>query len=69
MNKYRIVRKKSDQQIYLAEFQIDGWKYHGPYKDIKAAKSARNRREKDELMKSMGLVKVRGSVSGQTYWE
>jgi len=69
MNKYRIVRKKSDQQIYLAEFQIEGWKYHGPYKDVKAAKAARNRREKDELMRDLGLVKVRGAVSGKTCWE
>jgi hypothetical protein len=68
MNKYRIIRKKSDQQIYLAEFQIEGWKYHGPYKDVKAAKAARNRREKDELMRDLGLKKVKGALGG-TYWE
>jgi hypothetical protein len=68
MNKYRIVRKKSDQQIYLAEFQIDAWKYHGPYKGVKAAKSARNRREKDEMMRDIGLVKYKDS-SGRTRWE
>lgn len=68
MNKYRIVRKKSTQEIMLAEFTLDGWKYHGPYKDAKAAKAARNRREKEEIMKSMGLVKVKGAMGG-TYWE
>jgi hypothetical protein len=68
MNKYRIIRKKSDQQIYLAEFTLEGWKYHGPYKDVKAAKSARNRREKDELMRDLGLKKVKGALGG-TYWE
>lgn len=68
MNKYRIVRKKSDSQIYLAEFSLDGWKYHGPYKDVKGAKAARSRREKDEVMESCGLVKVR-SASGKVYYE
>lgn len=68
MNKYRIIRKKSDQQIYLAEFAITEWKYHGPYKDIKAAKSAKNRKEKDEVMKSCGLVKCKDSM-GRTIWE
>lgn len=28
-----------------------------------------NRRERDDVMRSCGLVKVRGSVSGRTYWE
>ena len=27
------------------------------------------RRERDAAMRSLGLVKVRGSVSGKTYWE
>lgn len=68
MNKYRIIRKKSDQQIYLAEFQIEGWKYHGPYKDVKAARAARNRKEKDEMMRDIGLVKCKDSA-GRTIWE
>lgn len=32
-------------------------------------KAAINRRAKDDLMVSCGLVKVRGAVSGKTYWE
>jgi hypothetical protein len=27
------------------------------------------RRAKDAIMRSMGLVKVKGAVSGRTYWE
>lgn len=27
------------------------------------------RRERDRLMRDMGLTKVRGAVSGRTYWE
>ena len=27
------------------------------------------RRERDGVMRSLGLVKVRGCVSGKTYWE
>lgn len=68
MNILSIIRKKSDQQIYLREFSFDAVKYHGPYKDLKAAKSARSRREKDDAMKSIGLVKVK-SASGKVYYE
>lgn len=28
-----------------------------------------NRKARDEVMRDMGLVKVRGAVSGRTYWE
>lgn len=31
--------------------------------------TTRNRRERDEVMKSLGLTKVRGAVSGKVYWE
>jgi len=68
MNILSIIRKKSDQKIYIREFSFNEIKYHGPYKDLKAAKLARNRREKDEAMKSLGLVKVKGALGG-TYWE
>ena len=27
------------------------------------------RKEKDDAMRSLGLTKVKGSVSGKTYWE
>jgi len=30
---------------------------------------AHNRQAKDEAMKSLGLTKVIGAISGQTYWE
>ena len=41
----------------------------------KAKREARNKRarnnarERDAIMRSMGLTKVKGAVSGQTYWE
>lgn len=65
----KIIRKKSDQQIYLAYVENGAWKYHGPYKTIKGAQKARERRQKDDLMRSLGLTKVKGAVSGDTYWE
>ena len=35
-----------------------------------AAKRARqNRKVRDDLMESIGLTKVKGAVSGKTYWE
>lgn len=32
-------------------------------------RSGRNRAERDDVLRSLGMVKVRGSVSGSTYWE
>ena len=32
-------------------------------------RATRNRKNREECYKSAGLVKVIGSVSGQTYWE
>lgn len=29
----------------------------------------KRRRERDQLMRDLGLTKVRGAVSGRTYWE
>ena len=36
--------------------------------EIKKQKARERRKERNELMKSLGLVKVRGSLGG-TYWE
>jgi predicted transcriptional regulator len=36
---------------------------------LKREKHNRTRRMRDEALRSLGLVKVRGSVSGKTYWE
>lgn len=33
------------------------------------ARASANRRAKDEALRSCGLTKVRGSVSGKVYWE
>lgn len=35
----------------------------------KARRAARARKERDACLASLGLVKVRGCVSGKTYWE
>jgi hypothetical protein len=32
-------------------------------------KAKQNRKDRDAVMESFGLTKVRGSVSGKTYWE
>ena len=37
--------------------------------EIKREKRKQARRQRDDLMRSLGLTKVRGSVSGQIYWE
>lgn len=39
-------------------------------KDL-AKRKKRNaaRKERDDVMRSLGLTKVRGEVSGRTYWE
>ena len=34
----------------------------------KSAKARANRKEKDSIMRSLGLVKVKGALGG-TYWE
>ena len=40
------------------------------YADLaKKAKQALNRKQRDKAMESLGLVKVKGAISGKTYWE
>jgi len=38
-------------------------------KDLARRKRNSARKERDSIMRDMGLVKVRGAVSGRTYWE
>lgn len=35
----------------------------------RSKRARQNRKEKDSLLSDLGLVKVKGSVSGRTYWE
>jgi hypothetical protein len=35
----------------------------------KTRERSRRRRERDDVMRSLGLTKVRGAISGRTYWE
>lgn len=37
--------------------------------EVRRIRHNRTRRERDDIMRSCGLVKVRGAVSGRTYWE
>lgn len=40
------------------------------YADLrKKAQTNSNRAQRDDLLDSLGLKKVRGAVSGKTYWE
>lgn len=43
--------------------------YEQPTNKARNAKRAAARKERDSLMRSFGLTKVKGSVSGKTYWE
>jgi hypothetical protein len=36
---------------------------------LKKAQAKARRKEREQVMRSLGLVKVRGAVSGRTYWE
>ena len=38
-------------------------------KDARQLRARITRRECDDAMRSLGLVKVRGAVSGRIYWE
>ena len=33
------------------------------------SKKNKQRRERDQMLRDLGLTKVRGAVSGRTYWE
>ncbi len=50
---------------------IRGWEAKRAYntKRSNGRKYRANAKQKDELMKSLGLTKVKGAVSGKTYWE
>lgn len=39
------------------------------YEDYLRKRRAACRRDRDQAMRDLGLVKVRGAVSGKTYWE
>lgn len=38
-------------------------------KAIRNAKARANRKAREDVMRSLGLTKVKGAVSGRTYWE
>ena len=62
-----IARKKDTQEIVLID-RFTREVIGGPYADITSAKRERNRRERNESMKDLGLTKVKGNLGG-TYWE
>lgn len=61
----RIIRKKSTGEIFL---RIGQELVGGPYASLQAAKRERNRRERNQAMRDLGLVSVRGALGGK-YWE
>jgi hypothetical protein len=63
----RVVRKKSDGKIYV--YNLSTKKFHGPYKNVGNAKTAKTRLIKEDAMESLGLTKCYGAVSGKVYWE
>lgn len=62
-----IARKKDTQEIVLID-RFTREVIGGPYTDVASAKKERNRRERNESMKDLGLTKVKGNLGG-TYWE
>lgn len=60
-----IIRKKSTGQIFIRN--NDGT-YKGPYKDLKAAKRARDRYERHQAMLDIGMTRVR-SATGKIFYE
>ena len=41
----------------------------GMQEEAKRKRRNKLRRERDQAMRDMGMVKVRGPLSGRTYWE
>ncbi len=54
---------KTDERIYKAEDPVK-------YAELaKKAKASYARANKESCLRSLGLTKVRGAVSGKIYWE
>ena len=43
--------------------------HHAERVKARSKRAAKNRKIKDSIMSDLGMVKVKGSVSGRTYWE
>lgn len=68
----KLYRNKTDMAYYIAD---GAGQTHGPYISRDAAKAEwprikrnRDRRERDQVMRDMGLTKVKGALGG-VYWE
>lgn len=74
---YQLLKKKStgDRFVRVTAPELEPYEVYekdNPEEYMKLRKRVianRNRRERDECLRSLGLTKVRGSVSGKTYWE
>lgn len=62
----RIVKRKSNGNYVALSMSGTVIAEHA---NLKKLIGKANRIEKDEIMKDMGLIKVKGAVSGKTYWE
>ena len=71
--KYRVLRNKATGEVRVAVkggvdvYEKDNKKEFDRL--VKLARSNYKRAQKDALMRSCGLTKVRGAVSGSVYWE
>lgn len=76
MSGYEIVKSSSDHQPYLVVWRSGSFiKPKGKYTDLSQAKArvrqlraALNRKAREQAMKDLGLVKVRGALGG-VYFE
>lgn len=67
------------EEFEAADREFDGGEFSGPAQarqrqreiDAKGRRieQARRRKAREAVMRSLGLTKVKGAVSGKTYWE
>ena len=74
MAKYSLLKNKTtnERSVRINSNGVIITEKDNPKEYLELRKKALNslrRREKDSLMEDMGLTKVRGAVSGKTYWE
>lgn len=72
--KYKLFRRNEDNVRYVLNTKTGESVFENidpvKYQELrKKAISAANRAAKDQAMRDCGLTKVRGAVSGRTYWE
>ena len=71
-----IKRPGAENQVSVVRFNIEIADHKGRFPDCPICKERRRtrlatyrRKLKDQVMKDLGMVKVKGCVSGKVYWE